>query len=150
MTSDLMTNQSEDVQTHKGLIWHAKRFIHGLNWLSPTASLTSKGGREFGRGIEASLKEVASGSIMRLQLRKRDAAVVMSVAQYEDMVRMKVFYEELIEQVKEKEIMEEADEYEALYQRITSAQSRDATDALFSATSESLRETYQPGRTESQ
>lgn len=85
---------------------------------------------------------------MRLQLRKRDAAVVMSIEHYEEVVRMKVLYAELIEQLKVKEIAEETDEYEALYRRITSPQSREAADGLFVATSDSLRKTYQPGGTE--
>jgi len=41
MIGDSMANQSEviskNVPAHKGLIWHAKRLIHSLNWLSPTA-----------------------------------------------------------------------------------------------------------------
>ncbi len=86
---------------------------------------------------------------MRLQLRKRDAAVVMSVDHYEEVIRMKALCAELIEQVKEKEIAEETDEYEALYRRITSPQSRKAADELFTATADSLRKTYQPGGTES-
>ncbi len=76
--------------------------------------------------------------------------MIMSVDRYEEMVRMKALYAELVERVKEKEIIEEADEYEALYRRITSCQSRQAADALFSATPDSLRKTYQPGRTEAQ
>jgi PHD/YefM family antitoxin component YafN of YafNO toxin-antitoxin module len=143
------TVQRENQAKQSGLIGHAKRLIQNLGWLSPTSSLTSKGGKDFGRRIEASLTEISQGrGIMRLQLRKRDAAVVMSVDHYEEMVRMKALYAELIERVKEREIIAEADEYEELYRRITSCQSRQAADALFSATPDSLRKTYQPGRTE--
>lgn len=151
MISKPLVTQSENVSDRKGLVRHAKRLIKNLGWLSPTASLVSKGGKDFGRRIEASLTEITQGrGVMRLQLRKRDAAVVMSVDHYEEVVRMKVLYAELIEQVKVKEIAEETDEYEALYRRITSPQSRKAADELFAATSDSLRKTYQPGGTEAQ
>ena len=43
-----------------------------------------------------------------------------------------------------------ADKYEALYQRITAPASRQAADALFSVTGEELRQTYKPGKTETQ
>jgi hypothetical protein len=149
MTSKTIVTQSDNVSDHEGLVRHAKRLIKNLGWLSPTASLVSKGGKDFGRRIEASLTEITQGrGVMRLQLRKRDAAVVMSVSHYEEVVRMKVLYAELIEQVKEKEIAEKTDEYEALFRRITSPQSRKAADGLFAATSDSLRKTYQPGETE--
>lgn len=148
MISNPMT-QPEHVASKSGLVRHAKRLIQSLSWLSTTSTLASKGGKDFGRRIEASLTEIAQGSgIMRLQLRNRDAAVVMSVSHYEEMLRMKSLYVELIERVKETEIAEEADEYEALYRRITSPESRRAADDLFSASADSLRSTFQPGKTE--
>ena len=149
MVSKPLVTPPESVSDHNGLVRHARRFIQNLGWLSPIADLGSKGGKEFGRRIEASWAEIAQGrGVMRLQLRKRDAAVVMSVDHYEEVVRMKALCAELIEQVKEKEIAEETDEYEALHRRITSPQSRKAADGLFTATSDSLRKTYQPGGTE--
>lgn len=149
MISKPLVTQPVSVSDHKGLVRRARRLIQHLGWLSPVADLGSKGGKEFGRRIEASWTEISQGhGVMRLQLRKRDAAVVMSVDHYEEMVRMKALCAELIEQVKEKEIAEETDEYEALYRRITSPQSRKAADGLFAATSDGLRKTYQPGETE--
>lgn len=151
MISKSDVTRSDSVSNQTSLVRHARRLIQNLAWLSPTASLASKGGKDFGRGIEASLTEINEGSgIMRLQLRKRDTAVVMSVDHYEEVVRMKALYAELIEQVKKKEIAEEADEYETLYRSVTSPQSRQAADELFSATSDSLRRTYGPGKTEAQ
>ena len=87
---------------------------------------------------------------MRLQIRKRNAAVVVSVDHYEEMVRMKELCAELVDRVKEREIARAADKYEALYQRITAPASRQAADALFSVTGEELRQTYKPGKTETQ
>jgi PHD/YefM family antitoxin component YafN of YafNO toxin-antitoxin module len=134
---------------HNSMIRKAKRFVDKLGWLTPTSSLMCMGGKDFGRGITASLTEInQGGSILRLQLHKRDAAVVMGVDHYEEMVQMKALYVDLIERLKETEISEEAGQYETLYSRIVSPKSRQAADALFSATSENLRKSYQPGKTE--
>jgi hypothetical protein len=61
---------------------------------------------------------------------------------------MKALCAELVDQVKEKEIARATDKYEALYERITAPESRRAADALFAVTSEELRQTYTPGKTE--
>lgn len=134
----------------RGVVAQARRLMQRLNWLAPAATLNSKGSRDFGRQIEASLAEISEGDgILRLKLRKRDAAVVVSVNHYEEMLRMKALCAELVERVKEKEIVRASDQYEALYRRLTSPESRRAADALFSATGEELRHSYQPGKTES-
>ena len=133
----------------QGVVAQARRLMQSLTWLAPAATLSSKGGRDFGRQIEASLAQISEGEgVLRLQIRKRDAAVVVSVDHYEEMVRMKALCAELVDQVKEKEIARAADKYEALYQRITAPASRRAADALFSVTGEELRQTYTPGKTE--
>lgn len=119
-----------------------------LDWLSPSSLLHSKGGRDFGRSIESSLIEVSKGKVKCIQLRKRDTAVVMSIAHYEELIDMKKMYSVLVSRLQELEIAEAADAYEMLYQRITSPTSKRATDNLFSATGENLRATYQPGTTE--
>ena len=131
------------------VVAQARRLMQNLSWLAPAAMLNSKGGRDFGRQIESSLAEISEGEgVLRLQIRKRDAAVVVSVDHYEEMVRMKALCAELVDRVKEKEIARATDKYEALYQRITAPESRRAADALFSATGEELRQTYTPGNTE--
>lgn len=135
----------------RNLVAQARQLMRNLTWLTPAAALSSKGGRDFGRQIEASLAEISEGEgVMRLQIRKRDAAVVVSVDHYEEMVRMKALCAELVDRVKEKEIARAADKYEALYQRITAPESRRVADALFSVTGEELRQTYKPGKTETQ
>tara|TARA_B100001540_G_scaffold123830_1_gene110389 strand:+ start:1689 stop:2141 length:453 start_codon:yes stop_codon:yes gene_type:complete len=135
----------------RGVVAQARQLMRNLSWLTPAAGLSSKGGRDFGRQIEASLAEISEGEgVMRLQIRKRDAAVVVSVDHYEEMVRMKELCAELVDRVKEREIARAADKYEALYQRITAPASRQAADALFSVTGEELRQTYKPGKTETQ
>ena len=133
----------------RGVVAQARRLLQSLSWLAPAAMLNSKGGRDFGRQIEDSIAEINAGKgVLRLQIRRRDAAVVVSVDHYEEMVRMKALCAELVERVKEKEIAGAADKYEALYQRIASPNSRRAADALFSVTGEELRESYKPGKTE--
>ena len=133
----------------RGVVAQARRLMQSLSWLTPAATLSSKGGRDFGRQIEASLAQISEGEgVLRLQIRKRDAAVVVSVDHYEEMVRMKALCAELVNQVKEKEIARATDKYEALYERITAPESRRAADALFAVTDEELRQTYTPGKTE--
>lgn len=140
---------SKIVGDEKQSVRHARHFLRSdLNWLSPPSSLHSIGSRDFGRSIEASLTKVVEGEIKRLQLRKRDAAVVMSIAHYEQIIRMKEMYAALVERVQEQDIIEATDAYKALYQHITSAESKVATDDLLSATGDDLRASYQPGKTE--
>jgi hypothetical protein len=134
-----------------GLIDHAKNFLKSLVWLSPTESLIFSGSKDFGRSIEKNLNELSSkDGVMRLQLRNRDAAVVMSIAHYEEMIQMKEISAELIERVKDKEIQKATDDYEELYLSISSQKASKAGDMLFSATADDLRKSYQPGRTETE
>ena len=130
------------------IIDRARHLMQKLQWLSPLPTLNSTPSSKFGRQIESSLADIAQGEIVRLQLRKRDAAVVMSASHYEEMVQMKALYADLIEQLKAEEIASAADDYEALYQRITSPTSRQAADSLFSASVHELGATWQPGKTE--
>lgn len=141
--------QSENVPEENHIVGQARHFlVTELDWISPSATLHSTGSRDFGRSIESSLSEIEKGEVKRLQLRRRDAAVVMSIAHYEEIVRMKEMYAALINRVQEQEIREATDAYDALYQRITSNASKRAADNLFSATGEELGAAYQPGATE--
>lgn len=147
--NDRDTRAAEPAPARRGLLAQARELLRNVRWLAPTASLDSRGGRDFGRQIEASLTELGEGDgILRLQLRKRDAAVVISLRHYEEMLRMKRMVAELVDRAREKEVARAADEYEALYRRITAPRSRQAADALFSADAPALRESYRPGDTE--
>lgn len=140
---------SKNISDEKQSVRHARYFLRsGLNWLSPSSLLDSTGSRDFGRSIEASLTKIVEGEVKRIQLRKRDAAVVMSIAHYEEIIQMKEMYTALVERVQEQDIIESTDAFEALYQRITSAESKNATGELFSATEDDLRASYQTGETE--
>lgn len=120
-----------------------------LNWLSPSNQLTEVSGREFGRNIEASLKAIeASHKPYLLRLRKRPAAVVIATKEYDQLLELKAKYMALLETVKESQLTELSSEFDQLFARISSPQSRQAALSLFGATSEDLASTFQPGRTE--
>lgn len=133
----------------RNLLSKAVATFRKARWMSPTGSLVSTGSSIFGRNIEAKLQEVREGRVIRLKLRNQDAAVVMSVQQYEEMLNLKELYSQLLQRVQDVATETESGEYEELYQRITSAKSRNAADILFSASSEDLRKSFKPGRTES-
>jgi len=134
-----------------GFIMNAKLFFKSLSWLSPLDMLPITGSRDFGRSIEAALNKIKDEhTVIRLQLRKKDTAVVMSIKQYEDIVRIKAIYEVLLKQVRDQDITDAIDEYEVLYQSITSTESRQAANALFDASSTELANAYQSGQTETQ
>jgi hypothetical protein len=135
----------------KQLVDEAMQAVESMDWLSPISSLDSERSGVFGRHIESSLNAMQQNkeqSVKRLQLRRHDAAVVMSIERYEELVRMKQLYEGLVERIKTADIAKAANEYDALYSQITSSQSRQASDALFAASDSDLRQTYQPGLTE--
>jgi len=138
-----------NVHNDNHIIERAKMLLNlKLQWLSPPSSLRSSGGRDFGRAIEYSLTEISKGEVKRLQLRKRDTAVVMSVDHYAEILQMKEMYSKLIERIQQQEITQATDEFEQLYQRITSPESRRAADDLFTATTDSLNANFEPGTTE--
>lgn len=144
-----MTSSTAAQPPSNGLVRKAIRFAKKLNWLSPVVALDCKPGTTFGRKIELSLAEINQGSgLMRLKLRNRDAAVVMSIDHYQEVLAMKSMLSELIEKAKEIEVSQGVDEYEELYLRLTSEQTREASDGLFAATPEDLRQSFKPGATE--
>lgn len=126
-----------------------REVVKELDWREPAAQLRSKGSSEIGRQIEDAIDEMKRDTgVVRLKLRRRDAAVMLTSSHYKDLLKLKQSYQELLIQVKGQEISQASDDYDALYQRITSQASHRAADALFSAGSEDLRRSYKPGRTE--
>lgn len=146
----MIDNTLDNTTKLKPTINAAKRLLKRINWLSDPRKLESRGGREFGRSIESNITtHISRGKgILRIQLRKQDAAVVMSMAHYEELVDLKEIYSSLLEDIKSRDISKESDEFEALYSRIASPVSIKASDSLFSATADDLRESYEPGKTE--
>lgn len=136
-----------DEPPHDKTVSQSRKLIRKLGWLSSPAQLSAVTGKEFGRKIQESVKELARhGGVQLLKVRQKDAAVLMSLDHYNEMVDMKALYTGLVERLKHLEISEEADEFEELYQRITS--SRQGADALFSASDADINCAYQPGETE--
>ncbi len=144
------TAQSEmDAQGATSLIQRSKSVIKKLQCLFPTNLLDYEPSAKFGRNIEKELNNLNEhNGVMMLKLRKQDTAVVMSVEHYETILQMKETCAQLIAMERDSLIAKATDDYEALYSRITSQQTRKAADMLFSASAQSLSETYQPGKTE--
>lgn len=133
------------------LIRGGKSFVLSMRWLSSIDTLTKMRSSAFGRQIEKELGNlIAKNTVVTLQLHRRDAAVVMPVAQYEQLLQLKEAYTQLLESKADTIIADATRDFDRLYQQIIAPQSRKATDALFAASPEELRSTYRPGQTEKQ
>lgn len=143
MTTQHIEDDKPAITSDNTLVTKALRDLASLKWLTPLNSLLPRRSGEFGRQIEVSLNQLAeSQQIMKLQLRKTDKAVVIGVDQYQAILDMKQHYAELLEKVRELELDREADEYDRLFQRIASPESRQAADALFASSDEDLNNAY--------
>lgn len=118
-------------------------------WLFAPSTLAARNGSEFGRHIESYIDQIkTSRQPILLYVRKRPAAVVVGIDEYEEMVRMKAQFAELTLRLKEAEIAQAGNEFDELFARISSAHSRKMADALHNVTTEELANSYKPGRTE--
>lgn len=133
----------------EGFIRRGKSFVLGMRWLSAVNTLTKMRSSAFGRQIEKELGNlITKNEVVTLQLHRRDAAVVMPVAQYEQLLQLKEAYTQLLESRADTIIADATQDFDRLYQQIIAPQSRKAIDALFAASPEELRGTYRPGQTE--
>jgi prevent-host-death family protein len=122
---------------------------YSLDWLADTDALQTSTGSEFGRNIESYIETIkTSHAPIRLNVRKRPAAVVIGIDEYEEMLSMKAQFANLVVRVREAEIAQAGNEFDALFARISSAHSRKMADALHNVTTEELANSYKPGRTE--
>ncbi|HCS65288.1 MAG TPA: hypothetical protein DIW64_15200 [Cellvibrio sp.] len=122
---------------------------YSLDWLADADTLQTSTGSEFGRNIESYIETIkVSHAPIRLNVRKRPAAVVIGIDEYEEMLSMKAQFADLVVRVREAEIAQAGNEFDELFARISSAQSRKVTDALFHTTGADFVPTFQPGRTE--
>jgi len=142
----MATQRIENAQSTSAvstLVSKALNDLASLKCLAPLTSIFCKGSGEFGRHIESSLNQMTKEqSILKLKLRKSDAAVVIGVAQYQAILDMKQHYAELVEKVRVLELTQAVSEYDHLFQQIASPASRQAADALFEASEEELNNTY--------
>lgn len=120
--------------------------IESLAFLPEMSELKRMGGKAFGRSIEATLKVLKqTKEPIGLSVRRQDLAVVLSVSQYEDILKMKALYQQMVVRIKQQEIGSVSSEYDRLYERISSQSSREAADQLFGVTGDDLGHSYNPG-----
>lgn len=131
------------------LFGRTKSLLKKLRWLSPVRALNSTASSAFGRNIERQLNGlVQSEEVLTLKLHRRDTAVVMSMAHYEEVLQMKAACTQLLQLASQRVIADAANDFEALYHRITSPASHTAAKGLLSVSPEELRDSYRPGDTE--
>ena len=143
MTARHLEEEKSASSSGNMLIKQALNELSSLKWLTPVRSLVSKRSGDFGRQIETSLNQLAeSEQIMKLQLRRADKAVVISVEQYQAILDMKQHYEALIEKLRVLELAQAGSEYDLLFQRIASPASRQAADSLFELSEDQLNRAH--------
>jgi hypothetical protein len=149
MTNVLPPAKQSQSLSASNFFGRAKALVMRLRWLSPTASLDDTTSTEFGRNIERQLSSlILDQKVTLLKLRRRDTAVVMSIDHYKEVLEMKETLTQLLKTESRRVISDAANDFEALYSRIISPSSSKAASELFAVNSESLRENYQPGNTE--
>ena len=120
-------------------------------WMRSADSYIPISGAEFGRSIEKELKALGQSDgpgVLAVSIRRRMRAIVITPEHYEEMRQMRDKVQELVAAQAKTEVQDARDHFESLYSRITSEQSRAASDALFSVTGEELADSYGPGATE--
>lgn len=150
-TVHAQTQQDAQNTDHlKELVYVLRNFISRAK-VPPLAQLATSPSSKFGRNIEQQLLSLTKDDqILALQLRKRNSAVVMSMEHYESIQKTLDSLRRLADLEAARLIEQTGEEYDNLYSRLTSAQSRRAADALFDASAEDLRDSYRPGGTETE
>ena len=128
------TQLANQDQGFSRFIVQAKSLMKNISWLSPSISLGSTGSSHFGRNIENALNGLTQDDgIITLMLRRKRKAVVMSIHHYEQLLKMKEACEKLLEIESQRVISDAANDFDALYSRITSpCQWQLKTDPLWS------------------
>ena len=135
----------------EAIVLKTKRAFNRMSWLTPAVSMKSMAGAVFGRKIEASIRSLDETSgIMKINVHKREAAVVMTMSRYQELMDMMESCEQLLDAEASQKISDAADNFDSLYQRITSQKSAAAADSLFGASDADLRASFRPGRTEAE
>lgn len=128
----------------------ATKLLNRLSWLAPLARLNITNGSVFGRQIEQSLRDLKEqrGGVLSINVRNQQAAVVMSIEHYEELLTMKEACVNLVKEQRRLQLEALGDEFDHLYQLMQRPEHKIATEAFFNATAEDLNSTYRPGRTE--
>lgn len=120
-----------------------------LDWLSPSSDLEAFSGREFGRDIEGKIAQIStSHRAYKINLRRRPAAVVMAVDEYEKLLSIKSLFIQMLDQRTTEAVNDATADFDNLMARIRHPNTRAAGDALFSVEGVDLAATFKPGRTE--
>jgi hypothetical protein len=139
----------QSLETQGNPLTQARAILKTVGWMSPLSKLPHMASSAFGRNIESSLTAMLKkNEVLCLQLHQKDAAVVISVDHYNEIILLKTQYEKLVNHIQEKQLMDAGREYDQLYAQLTSAKSQEAADGLFAASADDLCRTYKPGKTE--
>lgn len=125
------------------LLSQALNALTSLNFLLPVNALSTKASVEFGRQIENSLNQLTeSQHVIKLKLRQSDKAVVLGLEEYKSILDMKQHLEQLVSRVRELELSQAGNQYEQLFQQITSSESSQAANALFDLPNDALNQNF--------
>lgn len=150
MTSSDSITENSQKNTNGSVLVAAKRLYRRLRWLSSPLPRECTPGTVFGRNIAQSLNALHdhNPSIVTLMLRNKPKAVVMSIERYAEMREMVELYGSLIASQEKLLVQAAADDFDALYARITSNDPAKVTNALIGASPADLNNAYKPGGTE--
>jgi len=130
-------------------IVRGRAVLERLGWLKDANVLDCEGGKAFGRSIEKSVQDLAfHQGVMKLRVRRKDSAVVMSIDHYQELVELKELCDQLLTQGVAATLGQATNDFDRLLNELTSPASRSAADAIFTASADDLRESYSPGQTE--
>lgn len=134
-----------------GIAHRLRSALSRVAWVRFGGAYRSMGSAEFGRNIARELKglqDADSRGALFLKLRNKRAAVVLTMDHYNALRETVLAAEQLLEHQAADEVRDSAAHFDELYARITAPGSKAGADALFNASADDLRGTYQPGATE--
>jgi len=131
------------------------RSLRGLmsrtRWMRPVHSYELMNGSDFGRNIQKELNalgEKGGPGVLAVSIRKQMKAIVITPEHFEEMRQMREKFEMLVAAQATTGVEDARDHFETLFLRISSEQSREASESLFSVSGEDLANSYRPGVTE--
>lgn len=117
----------------------SQSFLKGFDWLKPVEHLNFIKGADFGRHIEKfANKASATHQVTVIKVRKQAAMVVMPTNEYETLLSLKERYMHLLNSHKQMHIEALTNEYDALFDKISSSQSAKAASSLFEVSIDDL------------
>lgn len=115
----------------------------------PAANMASMGVSAFGRRGDKELPKLRrEHGALKLTHRGRDAAVVLDIELYQELIGIRDAYKELHRLEKERSLAEGATEFDALLAQIRSPENRDGINQVFDTSDDDINASYRPGDTE--